>query len=80
MSAVLLISFVLMVWTACTLWLQTHGSARYAMWACASGLCSQALWIVFDVLTGAYGLLPLALILGALYVRGWRRWAYEVAR
>jgi|CXWL01.1.fsa_nt_gi hypothetical protein len=74
MNDVLVISIVLMIWTTLTIGLQTHGSAALAMWASASGLLSQLLWIVFDLLTGAYGLLPLALILGVLYVRGWLRW------
>ena len=38
------------------------------------GLVSQPVWLVFDAITGAYGLMPLALVLGALYVRGWVRW------
>lgn len=38
------------------------------------GIVSQPIWLVFDALTGAYGLMPLAVILGALYVRGWIRW------
>ena len=77
MNEILAISIVLMLWTTLTIGLQTHGSAGLAMWASASGLFSQLLWIVFDLLTGAYGLLPLALILGVLYVRGWQRWRLQ---
>jgi hypothetical protein len=71
---VLVISAVLTVWSAITLWLTTTGSPRMAQLGCVSGLMCQGLWIAFDVLTGAYGLLPLALVFGTLYVRGYRRW------
>jgi hypothetical protein len=71
---VLVISAVLTVWSALTLWLTTAGTPRMAQAGCISGLACQGLWITFDVLTGAYGLLPLALVFGTLYVRGYRRW------
>jgi hypothetical protein len=38
------------------------------------GLAAQPLWLAFDYAVGAYGLMPLALVLGWLYVDGWRRW------
>ena len=74
MSTILLISFVLTGWSALTLILTTHGTRRAAMYGCVSGLACQGLWIGFDMLTGAYGLLPLAAVFGTLYVRGFRRW------
>ena len=75
MSSVLIISLVLTAWSAATLLLTTHGTARLAMWGCLCGFACQGLWIVFDLMTGAYGLLPLALVYGSLYVRGYRRWS-----
>jgi hypothetical protein len=38
------------------------------------GLVSQPIWLVLDVLTGAYGLMPLALVLGFIYIKGYRNW------
>jgi hypothetical protein len=78
-NTVLLVSVTLTVWSALTLILTTHGTPKAAMFGCVSGLLCQGLWIVFDLMTGAYGLLPLALVYGTLYVRGYRRW-YLAAR
>ena len=41
------------------------------------GIVAQPIWLVFDYLTGAYGLMPLALVLGGLYVRGWINWGVK---
>ena len=71
---VLAISVVLTAWTALILVLTTHGTRSAAMWACGIAIPCQGLWVVFDVLTGAYGLLPLALVYVPLNVRGWYRW------
>lgn len=71
---VLALSIALSLWSAFTLWLQTHGTPERARWACVSGLGAQGLFLVFDWMVGAYGLMPLALIYGAMYVRGWLRW------
>lgn len=38
------------------------------------GIAAQVPWLVFDALTGAYGLMPLALILGWRYWVAYRRW------
>lgn len=38
------------------------------------GLAAQPLWLAFDFSVGAYGLMPLGLILGYLYIKGWRNW------
>ena len=38
------------------------------------GLGSQPVWLVLDWQVEAYGLMPLALILGYIYVKGWVRW------
>lgn len=38
------------------------------------GMVAQPIWLLFDWHVGAYGLMPLALVLGGLYVRGWVNW------
>lgn len=38
------------------------------------GLAAQPVWVVFDIMTGAYGLLPVGLLLGYLYIRGYVKW------
>lgn len=38
------------------------------------GLAAQPVWLVFDYAVGAYGLMPLAGVLGWLYISGWRKW------
>lgn len=64
------VPWVLAVWTVVTLELVAH-LRRIGF---ISGLASQALWLVFDWHVGAYGLMPLALVLGWRYVSGYRRW------
>lgn len=70
MSAVLIVSLILTAWSGVTLWL--IGTPKHAGWGFAAGIACQALWVAFDLMTGAYGLLPLALVYGPLYARGWR--------
>lgn len=69
MNAVLIVSLVLTAWSALTLW--WIGTPRTAAIGFASGIACQGLWVAFDLMTGAYGLLPLALVYGPLYARGW---------
>ncbi len=38
------------------------------------GLAAQLPWLYFDWKVGAYGLMPLAIILGVMYVRGYVKW------
>ena len=38
------------------------------------GLAAQPVWLVLDWQVEAYGLMPLALVLGYLYIKGWRNW------
>ena len=64
------VPWVLMAWTVITLELV----ARMHRIGFISGLASQALWLVFDWHVGAWGLMPLALILGWRYIVGYRRW------
>ena len=62
-----------MVWTVATMWLAGNKSE----WAWYSGIASQGLWLVFDWHVGAYGLMPLAIILSAVYWRNLQRWRRE---
>lgn len=64
------IPWILMAWTVCTMVLLAERHRVGFM----SGLASQALWLVFDWQVGAYGLMPLAVILGSVYVRGYVKW------
>ncbi len=43
------------------------------------GIASQAVWLYFDYTVEAWGLMPLAVILTAIYVRNLRRWQREAA-
>lgn len=40
----------------------------------AVGLAAQPVWLAFDYHVGAYGLMPLAIVLGYLYIKGWFNW------
>jgi hypothetical protein len=62
--------WVLMGWTVLTMWLLAEKKRIGFL----SGLASQALWLVFDWHVAAYGLMPLALILGFIYIKGYRKW------
>lgn len=65
------VPWILSVFTCVNLWLL--GEKRRSGFVV--GLCAQPIWLVFDYAVGAYGLMPLGLVLGWLYVRGWRKWA-----
>ena len=65
-----IIPWVLMAWTVLTLELV----GRMHRIGFISGLASQGLWLVFDWHVGAWGLIPLALILGWRYIVSYRRW------
>lgn len=78
MTLVLIVSLILTAWSALTLWL--IGTPKHAGWGFATGIGCQGLWIAFDVLTGAYGLLPLAFVYGPLYARGWRNYRHDQPR
>lgn len=41
------------------------------------GLCNQALWLVWILTTGAYGLLPMNAALWLLYARNHLKWNRE---
>lgn len=38
------------------------------------GITMQIPWAIFDILTGAYGLLPLGFILSTIYFRNYLKW------
>ena len=40
----------------------------------AVSLANQPLWLAIALLTGAYGLLPLQVVMTILAIRGWRNW------
>lgn len=62
--------WVLMVWTVVNMWLA--GNKNVLAWY--SGIVSQGGWLLFDFYVQAWGLMPLAVILTAVYVRNIRRW------
>ena len=64
------VPWILSAFTCLNIWLV--GSKRREGFVV--GLVAQPIWLAFDWHVGAYGLMPLALVLGWLYVRGWRKW------
>lgn len=70
MSIELALSWCLFAFTVTNLWLV--GNKRREGFLV--GLVAQPLWLAFDLYVGAYGLMPLAIVLGWLYVRGYRNW------
>ena len=67
------IPWLLAGWTVTTMWLAGNKS----VWAWYSGIASQALWLVFDYQVKAWGLMPLAVVLTAVYGRNLLRWKKE---
>lgn len=49
------------------------GNKRKGAWLV--GLCNQALWLVYIVLTQAWGLLPMNLALWVVYGRNYFKWS-----
>lgn len=66
----LVIPWILAFWTVATMWLAGN-RAPVAWW---SGIASQGLWLYFDWRVEAWGLMPLAVVLTAVYVRNLRKW------
>lgn len=64
------VSWALACWTLLNMYLAGNKS----VWAWYSGIASQGLWLVFDYAVGAWGLMPLAVLLTAVYVRNIRKW------
>jgi hypothetical protein len=64
------VPWVLSAFTVAGLWLLANRRRE----GFAVGLTAQPIWLVFDWHVGAYGLMPLALVLGFIYVKGWRNW------
>lgn len=65
-----LIPLALSVNTVIVMWLA--GSKRVTAWAL--GLVGQAGWLLFVIVFGAWGLLPLVVALTFVYGRNLRRW------
>lgn len=63
------VPWILSAWTMLTTFLLTEKRRSGTI----SGLVSQLLWLAFDYHVGAWGLMPLSLFLGAIYIRGWVR-------
>lgn len=70
-----LTSWFLMGWTVLNMWL----IGNKTVWAWYSAITSQAAWLYFDYLVGAYGLMPLAVVLTVIYVRNIRKWRKEMS-
>lgn len=70
MGSVMIVSWVLSAGTCLNIWLL----GRKHRGGFLVGLAAQPVWLYFDYRAGAYGLMPLALILGYLYVQGYRSW------
>lgn len=70
-----IIPWILAAWTVATMWLAGNKSP----WAWYSGITSQLLWLYFDYTVEAWGLMPLAVVLTAVYLRNLRRWKLEQA-
>lgn len=51
------------------------GNKRSGAWAI--GLGNQALWLLWIVLTGTWGLLPMNIALWIVYARNLRKWSGE---
>ena len=47
------------------------GSGKRSGWMV--GLCAQALWITYSVVTDQFGFIIASLCYGAVYLRNWRR-------
>ena len=70
----IVIETLLPVYLACMtvlgMWLAGNHDVR-AWWL---GIANQAVWLWFDYRVEAWGLMPLALILSAVYARNIRKW------
>lgn len=62
--------------SAVTIWMMVlAGNTRLSAWKV--GLFNQALWAVWIVLTSAWGLVPLTLVMTAVCLRNWHKWRRE---
>lgn len=66
-------SWALFAMTAANMWLVSEKRRSGFL----VGLVAQPLWMVFDLYTGAYGLLPLAPIMSLILLRGWWKWSQD---
>lgn len=65
-----LLSWSLGILTVVNMWLAGNKNP----WAWRLGIGSQAVWLWFDWIVGAWGLMPLAIVLSVVYWRNLRRW------
>lgn len=74
MSAIL-VQFALAAFGLTALWLAMGTGARGRRWAPLAGLCGQPFWMVYAVQSKGWGLLALACVYSAVYMRGaWLQW------
>jgi len=66
-----LVSLACSVGTLVGIWLA--GSKRRVGWLI--NLANEAVWLVFIVMFGAWGLLPLVVACSFVYARNWLRWS-----
>lgn len=64
------IPWILACWTVTSMWL----AGNKTPWAWVSGIASQGLWLYFDYRVEAWGLMPLAVVLTAVYLRNLKKW------
>lgn len=59
--------------SAMTIWMTVlQGKKNKAGWIV--GLCNQVGWLVWQLYTHTWGLLPLSAVLWFLYIRNYRQW------
>jgi len=68
-----LLPLLLSCTTLTTMW----AAGNHKWWAWLVGLVGQAGWFLFIVLFGAWGLLPMAIVLTVIYARNLRKWHHE---
>lgn len=62
--------------SAVTIWM-TLLAGNKTRWAWAVGLGNQALWLIWIIAVGAWGLLPMNLALWVVYTRNHIKWSKE---
>ena len=65
-----LLPWLLSLLTGVTMWLAGNKDKR----AWIIGIVAQFFWVAFDIQVGAYGLLPVSVMLFVIYGRNLREW------
>lgn len=74
MAAELIRLYLPWLLSAMTIWMMVlAGNHSPAAWIV--GLANQTLWLVWVATVGAWGLLPLTVVLTVVYVRNFRKWS-----